>query len=449
MAAAEARDADLFSAEAERAVIGAVLQSREALDECAELLRPTDFYAPINQRLFAAAIGLAAAGVAPDVVTVAEYFESRGELAAVGGLPALGVLVAEVGSTANAAAYAAIVRERWLRRAVIRVTQNAAARARHPDGETAAQILDQAQADLLALSATLRVDGPVAVADLLPDVLDRIDALAKGSHGGVVGLATGFRDLDQATAGLFPGELIVLAGRPSMGKTALALNIAENVALSGGAVAVFEMEMQSRELVQRLLASVAGVNLHRIRGGQIYEGEWPRLSAAAARLGGAAPLFVDPSVGLSPHELRTRCRRLQRTTGGLALVIVDYLQLMSVPGMRGDQRTAEVSEISRGLKQLAMELQVPVLALSQLNRAVESRMNKRPLPSDLRESGAIEQDADLILFLYRDEVYNSQSADAGTAELNVSKQRNGPTGVHRLTFLASVPRFRDFSGAQP
>jgi replicative DNA helicase len=380
-----------------------------------------------------------------DVITVAEALEIAGELEKAGGLPYLGSLAQNVPSAANIRRYGEIVRERSIMRKLVEVGTDIASSAYNPTGRDAAQLLDEAESKVfeIAEAGSKGKQGFMAMPPLLTQVVERIETLySRDNHSDVTGMATGFTDLDSMTSGLQPGDLVIVAGRPSMGKTAFSINIAENVALdSNKAVAIFSMEMGATQLAMRMLGSVGKLNQHDLRTGRLQDDDWGRLTHALGKLNDA-PIHIDESAALSALELRARSRRLHRQNNGLGLIVVDYLQLMSSPsGKASENRATEISEISRSLKALAKELAVPVIALSQLNRSLEQRPNKRPVMSDLRESGAIEQDADLILFIYRDEVYNSDSPDKGKAEIIIGKQRNGPIGKVELAFRGEYTRF--------
>jgi len=342
-------------------------------------------------------------------------------------------------SAANVAAYAEIVRERAVLREMIAAGSAIADRAYRTEGRPAVDLVEEAEQLVYAIGDRRRSGaGPEAIRDVLVGVLERIDELHQ-VEGHVTGVPTGFLDLDRYTAGFQQGDLIVVAGRPSMGKTALALNIVESAAIRTKLAAiVFSMEMSSEQLTMRFMSALGGIDAHKVRTGKLEDADWPRLTSAMTMLN-ESRIFLDDSANLTPTELRARCRRLKREHD-IGLVVVDYLQLMHVPGT-SENRATEISEISRSLKALARELEVPVVALSQLNRSLESRANRRPMLSDLRESGAIEQDADVILFIYRDEVYNEDTTDRGKAEIIIGKQRNGPTGTVTLTFLGRIAKF--------
>jgi replicative DNA helicase len=386
-----------------------------------------------------------------DVLTVAESLERSAKLAEAGGQAYLGSLALNTPSAANIRRYAEIVRERAIMRQLAAAGTEIADAAYNPAGREASMLIDEAEAKvfLIAEQGSKAKQGFVKIDPLLTETVERIDMLySRENKNDVIGLATGYVDLDRMTSGLQAGELIIIAARPSMGKTALAMNIVEHVALeSKMAAAVFSMEMSGTQLALRMIGSVGRVDQHKLRTGTFEETEWPKLVDAVGRLNDSR-IFIDDTAGLNALEVRSRARRLHRQCGGLSLIVVDYLQLMSgTANSREENRATEVAEISRALKSLAKELKVPVIALSQLNRSVESRQDKRPMMSDLRESGAIEQDADLILFIYRDEVYNpTNEASKGKAEIIVAKQRNGPTGPVMLTFLGRHTRFENYAG---
>lgn len=435
------------SVEAEQSVLGGLLLENEALDKIADILASADFYRHDHRLIFAHIGKLIEHNRPADIVTVAESLESSAELSGVGGIAYLGALAQNTPTAANIRRYAEIVRERAVMRKLVEVGSGIAESAYSPQGRDAQQLLDEAEAKIfqIAEGGKRSSEGFVDIKILLPQVADRIDQLfQRDNPNDVTGVPTGFSDLDSMTSGFQPGDLVIVAGRPSMGKTAFSLNIAENVALDTGLpVAVFSMEMAATQLAMRMIGSVGRLDQHRMRTGRLEDEDWVRLTTALGRLNDA-PIFIDEGAGLSSFDVRARARRLHRQCGKLGLIVVDYLQLMSAPaGRQGENRATEISEISRSLKALAKELDVPVVALSQLNRSVEQRPDKRPVMSDLRESGAIEQDADLILFIYRDEVYNSDSPDKGTAEIIIAKQRNGPIGRVRLTFLGEHTRFEN------
>jgi replicative DNA helicase len=438
------------SVEAEQSVLGGLLLENEALDKIADLLSAADFYRHDHRLIFTHISKLIEQNKPADIVTVAESLESSAELSSVGGIAYLGALAQNTPTAANIRRYAEIVRERAVMRKLVEVGSGIAESAYHPQGRDAQQLLDEAEAKIfqIAEGGKRSTQGFLDIKVLLPQVADRIDYLyQRENQGDVTGVPTGFADLDERTSGLQPGDLIIVAGRPSMGKTAFSVNIAENVALdSKKPVAIFSMEMGATQLATRMIGSVGRLDQHRMRNGNLEDEDWVRLTTALGKLN-EAPIFIDEGAGLSSFDVRARARRLHRQCGGLGLIVIDYLQLMTGnAGRQSENRATEISEISRSLKSLAKELDVPVIALSQLNRGLEQRTDKRPVMSDLRESGAIEQDADLILFIYRDEVYNPDSQDKGTAEIIIAKQRNGPIGRVRLTFIGQNTRFENFAG---
>ncbi|HEY6094409.1 MAG TPA: replicative DNA helicase [Gallionellaceae bacterium] len=438
------------SVEAEQSVLGGILLDTTAWDKISDLLSEQDFYRFEHRLIYRHIAKLTEQAKPVDVITVAESLESNAELEKAGGLTYLGSLAQNVPSAANIRRYAEIVRERAVMRKLAEVGTEIANSAYNPGGRDAGQLLDEAESRVfeIAEQGDRGNKGFVAIPPLLTQVVERIETLyARDNQSEVTGVATGFTDLDSMTSGLQPGDLIIVAGRPSMGKTAFSINIAENIALdSNKPVAIFSMEMGGAQLAMRMIGSVGRLNQHTLRTGRLEDDDWSRMTHALGRLNDA-PIFIDETPGLNSLELRSRARRLHRQNDGLGLIVIDYLQLMSSPagGKGGENRATEISEISRSLKGLAKELHVPVIALSQLNRSLEQRPNKRPVMSDLRESGAIEQDADLILFIYRDEVYNPDSPDKGKAEIIIGKQRNGPIGKIELTFRGEYTRFENYA----
>lgn len=438
------------SAEAEQAIIGGLMLDNQAWDKINTFICEDDFYRIEHRILYRAIVTLATKNKPFDVVTLLDTLKSHHALDDAGGEGYLFELANNTPSVANVAAYAAIVREKSVQRQLISVAGDIADSAYNPGSREVTELLDFAESRVFAIAEqTPSMGGPEIIKSILVRAVERIDALYH-SGDSITGLATGLTDLDNLTSGLQPSDLIIVAGRPSMGKTTLVMNIAEHAAIkSNKPVLVFSMEMPGDSLAMRMMSSLGRIDQHRIRTGKLDDDDWPRITSAVHMLS-EAPLFIDDSAALSPAELRARARRLVKEHGSLGLIVVDYLQLMKVPGFKADNRTAEISEISRSLKALAKELAVPVIALSQLNRSLEQRQDKRPVMSDLRESGAIEQDADLICFIYRDEVYNEDSPDKGTAEILIAKQRNGPIGKVRVAFLGKYTRFEDlaFQGYQ-
>ena len=432
------------SIDAEQSVLGGLMLDSEAWDLVADRVTEGDFYRHGHQVIFDAIRSLQDRAEPCDVITLSESLQARGKIEEAGGLTYLGELAQGTPSSANIAAYADIVRERSITRQLTQVGARITEAGFNSEGRSVADLLDYAEQQVfdIADKGAKGKKGFVAIEQVLPEVIEQLDELFN-SDGKLTGLSTGFSDLDEKTAGLQKGDLIIVAARPSMGKTALAMNLAENVAIrEREPVAIFSMEMPAKQLANRLLASLGRVDTKRLRTGDLSEDDWPRITSAVTLLS-EAPIYIDDTPALSPMELRARVRRLKRQHG-LGMIVVDYLQLMQVSG-KSDNRTAEISEISRTLKSLAKEMEVPVVALSQLNRALEQRPDKRPKMADLRESGAIEQDADLILFIYRDEVYNEDSEAAGTAEIIIAKQRNGPIGTLRLAFVGQYTRFEDLA----
>jgi replicative DNA helicase len=435
------------SVEAEQSVLGGLLIDNTAWDKIADAVSESDFYRQDHRLVFGAVAALIEHNKAADVISVAETLRLAGELDNAGGISYIGGLAHNTPSSANIRLYAEIVRERSVMRRLAEVGAQISESAFTPGGRSMQELLDEAERRVfeIAESGSRSKQGFHDLKPLLTQVVERIEELYnRDSATEVTGVPTGFVDVDRMTSGLQPGDLVIIAGRPSMGKTAFALNIAEHVALAEKqAVAVFSMEMGGTQLAMRLLGSVGRLDHHKIRTGRLQDEDWPRLTDALGQLDGAR-IFIDETAALNALELRARARRLYRQCGGLGLVVVDYLQLMSASS-QGENRATEISEISRSLKALAKELNIPVVALSQLNRGLEQRPNKRPVMSDLRESGAIEQDADVILFIYRDEVYNPDTPDKGKAEIIIGKQRNGPIGKVDLTFLGVYTRFENFA----
>lgn len=432
------------SVEAEQAVLGGLMLDNSEWDNIADLLLPQDFYRPEHQVIFQVMLVQSEANHPIDVVTLSEALNERNELGNAGGLDYLGELAGNARGTANIRAYANIIRERATLRQLITVANDIAESGYNTGGRKAAEVLDDAEQQVFNIADDRPREGsPEPINPLLTRVVDRIDELS-GSDGGLTGLASGYKDLDLLTNGWQKADLIIVAGRPSMGKTAFAMNLVEHAVLQNESpVLVFSLEMPAESLVFRMLSSLGKIDQTRLRTGQLEGDDWPRLTSAVAKLKDR-PLLIDDSPGLSPMEMRSRARRVIREHGALGMVVVDYLQLMQVKGT-SENRVGEISEISRSLKLLAREFNCPVIALSQLNRSLEQRPNKRPVMSDLRESGAIEQDADLIAFIYRDEVYHEDTAEKGVAEVIISKHRNGPIGTVKLSFIGQHTRFENFA----
>jgi len=436
------------SMEAEQSVLGGLLLENAAADRVADLIDAKDFYTEVHRVLYTAIMTLVSDNKPADVVTVGEALASLNKLDYVGGMSYLGSLVDNVPTAANIRRYAELVRERAILRNLAAAGGEIADSAYHPLGRSVRTILDDAEAKVFSIAehGARGQQGFQELRPLLTQVVERIEFLYnRDNPSDVTGVATGFTDLDRMTSGFQEGDLVVIAGRPSMGKTALALNIGQHIALElKMPVAVFSMEMGASQLAMRLIGSVGHLDQQKVRTGRLTNDDWERLSAALGKLNDA-PMHIDETPALNALDLRARARRLSRQYGGqLGAIIVDYIQLMQATG-EGENRATEISEISRSLKALAKELKVPVMALSQLNRSLEQRPNKRPVMSDLRESGAIEQDADVILFIYRDEVYNPETQDKGVAEIIIGKQRNGPIGTVPLAWIGEYTRFENLA----
>lgn len=434
------------SVEAEQAVLGGLMLDNTEWDNISDVLMAEDFYRAEHQLIFRMMMRQSEANSPVDVVTLVEALNSLGELSTAGGIDYLSELAGNARGTANIHAYAEIIRERAILRRLISVANNIADSGYNTGGKKSAEILDEAEQQVFNIADERpQNEGPVPINPLLTRAVDRIDELA-GSDGDLTGLASGYKDLDEMTSGWQKSDLVIVAARPSMGKTAFAMNLVEHAILNDDKpVLVFSLEMPAESLIFRMLSSLGKIDQKKIRTGDIKDDEWTPFNDAVAKLKDKN-LYIDDSAGVSPMEMRSRVRRIVREHGSIGMIVVDYLQLMQIKGT-SENRVNEISEISRSLKLLAREFECPVIALSQLNRGLEQRPNKRPVMSDLRESGAIEQDADVILFIYRDEVYNEDSPDKGIAEVNIGKQRNGPIGSIRLSFLGQYTRFENF--AQP
>ena len=437
------------SIEAEQSVLGGLMLDNEAWDRVAEKVVEQDFYLRAHRFIFAAMSRLAEASQPIDIITVSEDLEANLQLDDVGGFAYLGEIAKNTPSAANILAYAEIVRERAVVRDMISVAHDIADAGYDTQGRTSAELLDFAETKVfkIAEQRTNANEGPEPINSILAKTIEKIDELFRSPHDGVTGVSTGYVDLDKMTNGMQPSDLIIVAARPSMGKTTFAMNLCEHAAItSDKPVLIFSLEMPSEQIMMRMLASLGRIDQTKVRTGQLEDEDWARLSSAIELLNTKGKMYIDDGSGLTPTEVRSRARRVAREHGGLSMIMVDYLQLMTVPGL-SENRTLEIAEISRSLKALAKELKVPVVALSQLNRSLEQRADKRPVNSDLRESGSIEQDADLIMFIYRDEVYNDDSPDKGTAEVIIGKQRNGPIGRVRLTFHGRYSRFDNYAGS--
>lgn len=427
------------SIEAEQAVIGGLMLDNFAWERIADQLIERDFYRHDHRLIYRAIFQLAENSQPFDVVTLSQFLDNAGNLDLCGGIAYLGELAANTPSVANIQAYAEIIRERSTLRQLISVSNEIADSAYAPAGRKGDEILDDAERKIFQIAeARPKSGGPVALTELLAQTINTIDTLHH-SDSQITGLSTGFVDLDDKTSGLQASDLIIVAGRPSMGKTTFAMNLVENAMMkSDKAILVFSLEMPAESLVMRMISSMGRIEQTRVRTGKLEDEDWNRLTATVSLLQNRK-LFIDDTAGISPTEMRARARRIAREHGEIGLIMVDYLQLMQLGG--SENRTNEISEISRSLKALAKEFECPVVALSQLNRALEQRPNKRPVNSDLRESGAIEQDADVIMFVYRDEVYHPETEHKGIAEVIIGKQRNGPIGTVRLMFHGRYTRF--------
>jgi len=439
------------SIEAEQSVLGAVLLDNTAWERIADVVREEDFYRHDHRLIWLHLARLMNDNQPADVLTLHDALKSTAKLEQAGGLAYLNALASGTPSAANVRRYAEIVRDRAILRRLVSVSDEIATNALNPQGRDTRQILDEAESRVFQISedGARGRSGFQELGRVLGQVVERVDELYnRDNPNDITGVPTGFADLDRMTSGMQPGDLIIVAARPSVGKTALALNMAEHVAVDQGLpVAVFSMEMGATQLAMRLLCSVGRIDQQRLRTGRLNDDDWPRLTHAMEKMQDAQ-LFIDETPALNPLELRARARRLARQYGKLGLVMVDYLQLMSGTGSGGENRATEVAEISRSLKALAKELDVPVIALSQLSREVEKRNDKKPVMSDLRESGAIEQDADVILFIHREDRYDPDSPNKGMAEIIIGKQRNGPIGSVMLTFLGQYTKFENFIPAR-
>ncbi|CAB1274417.1 replicative DNA helicase [Candidatus Nitrosacidococcus tergens] len=433
------------SIEAEQSVLGGLLLDNQAWDHIGDILKPDDFYKSEHTILFDGINRLIETSQPCDAITLSEYLRGQQTLEKVGGLPYIVALVQNTPTAANIKAYADVVRERSILRQIIHIGTEVAQSGYFPEGRGSKELLDEAEQRIFAIAEQgNRVrQSFFDIKALLTKAVDRIAYLHEQDNP-IIGVPSGFVDFDALTSGFGKGDLVIIAGRPSMGKTSFAMNIAEYAAVKQHlSIAIFSMEMPADQLVMRMMSSTGRIDQGRVRTGRLRDEDWPKLTIAIKSLN-EAPIFIDDTPALSPSELRARIRRLIREQGNLGLILIDYLQLMQIPGSK-ENRATEISEISRNLKVIAKEFNVPVLALSQLNRSLEGRPSKKPVMSDLRESGAIEQDADLIIFIYRDEVYNEDSPEKGTAEIIIGKQRNGPIGTVRLTFRGEYTRFENYT----
>ncbi len=438
------------SIEAEQSVLGGLMLDADAWDKVSEQVVKDDFYSRSHKMIFDAMHKLVESGQPIDLITVSEQLEVQDELEDAGGFAYLGEIAKNTPSASNILSYAEIVRERAVVREMIRVAHDIADAGYNPEGRDSSALLDLAETKVfkIAEQRTNANEGPEGIKTILEKTVDKIEELYNNPHNGVTGVSSGFIDLDKMTAGFQSGDLIIVAARPSMGKTTFAMNLCEQAAMHEDKPAlIFSLEMPSEQIMMRMLASLGRVDQTKIRTGQLDDDDWARVSSTMGIMLEQGKMYIDDASGLTPTEVRSRARRIAREYGGLSMIMVDYLQLMQVPAL-ADNRTLEIAEISRSLKALAKELEIPVIALSQLNRSLEQRADKRPVNSDLRESGSIEQDADLIMFIYRDEVYNDDSEHKGTAEIIIGKQRNGPIGRVRLAFHGQFSRFDNYAGPQ-
>jgi len=432
------------STDAEAALLGAMMLDPEgqAYDKIATIVTERDFYHPENRSVFIAIQKLSEDQKLTDLLTVSDWLDSSGKFSIVPAIEYISELVDNTAGTANAAEYAKIVRDKALLRELITISNQIAQSAYKPENKSPSELVDEAEQRIFEIAERgTRNSSYLELNQTVNYLMDELDKRAQ-KGGGLTGISSGFKKLDELTTGFQKGELIIIAGRPSMGKTAFALNIAEHTALSdNNGVAVFSLEMSAEQLAFRLISSLGRVNQTSLKTGKLRDQDWDRIDGAILQMKDM-PIYIDDTPSLTPVELRARARRIQREKG-LSLIVIDYLQLMQVPGSK-ENRATEISEISRNLKALARELKIPIIALSQLNRSVEQRVDKIPQVSDLRESGAIEQDADVIAFIYREEVYNPDTDEKGTALINVAKQRNGPIGKFYLTFLGQYTKFENY-----
>jgi replicative DNA helicase len=433
------------SIDAEQSVLGGLLLDNRAWESVSEVLEDTDFYSHKHRNIYRAIKSLVDQEQPVDVVTVSEELEELGTLNEIGGIAYLGELADMTPSTANSGAYGVIVKERSQQRRLIEAASEITLQAYEPEGKNSLDILSDAEQKIAQIAEGNRKEGgPVIVGPLLKSTLDQLDELFNKPEG-LSGITSGFTEIDNRTSGFQKADMVVVAGRPSMGKTTYAMNLVENALIATKRPCiVFSMEMPSESIVMRMLSSIGKIDQTRIRSGKLIEDDWPRLSSAVNILKDL-PLYIDDTPALTPQDMRARCRKVYRENDNdIGLVMVDYMQLMQVTGA-SEGRSQEISEISRSMKAIAKEFSCPIIALSQLNRSLEQRPNKRPVMSDLRESGAIEQDADIIAFIYRDEVYNEDTPDKGIAEIITGKHRNGPIGTDRLAFVGKYTRFENLA----
>ena len=432
-----------FSQEAEKGLLGVLILQPKLWERIEAAVVEEDFYNEKHALIFRAIKKLHAKATTIDMLTVVEMLNTMQLLDKAGGEVLVYSIADQAPSTANVVEYAKIIRDKALLRSLQAKATGIVDSVYHPEGREPHELVTEAEAAIFAIAQKRKTGtGPQPIADILAKTTEKIDQLYH-SDGSMTGLPTGFTDLDAMTSGLQPADLVIVAGRPSMGKTIFGVNIAEHIAISTDKpVCIFSLEMPSEAIVMRMLSSLGRVKLPRVRTGKLHDEDWPRMTSAIGMLA-ESKLFIDDTPGISPSDMRSKARQLAREQGDLGVIVVDYLQLMRVPEMR-DNRVQEISEISRSLKMIAKELNVPVIALSQLNRGLENRQDRRPIMSDLRESGAIEQDADIIAFIYRDEVYNPDTLEKGIAEINIGKHRNGPIGTVKLTFMGEYVRFDNF-----
>ncbi|CAL1329425.1 replicative DNA helicase [Candidatus Providencia siddallii] len=435
------------SIEAEQSILGGIMIDNDRWDTVSDRITQSDFFIKSHKIIFSQMKILLEQNKPIDLITLSESLEQQGKLDIVGGFSYLAELSKNTPSTVNINAYADIVRERAIVRNMISVANEIADSGYDPKGRTSEDLLDLAESKIfqIAESKTNKSDGPKIIETILADTIEKIEKLYKHPNKGVTGISTGYQDLDNKTLGLQNSDFIIIAARPSMGKTTFAMNLCENIAMTEKKpVLIFSLEMPGNQIMMRMLASLSRVNQTRIRTGQLSDEDWARISSTMSILMEKCNMYIDDSSGLTPMDVRSRARRVYRDNNGLSLIMIDYLQLMRVPSLI-ENRTLEIAEISRSLKALAKELNVPVITLSQLNRSLEQRADKRPVNSDLRESGSIEQDADLIMFIYRDEIYNDNSILKGVAEIIIGKHRNGPVGTIKLTFNGQLSRFDNYA----
>ena len=432
------------SIEAERSVLGGLMLDDQSWFDLVELIKPSDFYRTQHQIIFEAIMVIENKDQPLDAVTLSEELQNQGQLEKVGGVGYLADITDSTPGATNVLAWARIVRERSILRQLIGAANNIADAAFNPDGRESDLLLELAEQSVFQISENrLNDSGPEKIGPaLLQSAVEKVQFLF-ANKGSITGVPSGFKDLDKKTTGFQDSDLVIVAGRPSMGKSALAINFVEHAIMSDRSALVFSLEMPSEQIVMRLLSSLGRIDQNRLRTGELLDEDWTRFTGAVSQLRDKK-LYIDDTAALTPADLRSRARRVDREAGGLDLIVVDYLQLMRTTN-NGENRAVEISEISRALKALAKEMDCPVIALSQLNRQLESRPDKRPMMSDLRESGAIEQDADVILFIYRDEVYDENSVDQGIAELIIGKQRNGPIGKVRVSYIGHLTKFEDLA----